>query len=114
MDEFIPRHPNWMYFPANAVKMPNEVAEVKVDKKEIIWKKETKERFDEIIKSVPMLLQPIARRMVNKKAMENALVRGSSFVEDKDMINAFVSETPRPFQSKMREKVAELGLSGWL
>jgi radical SAM superfamily enzyme YgiQ (UPF0313 family) len=112
MDEFIPKHPNWIYFPANAVKMPDE--EVKVRKKDILWKKEAKERFDEIIKSVPRLLQPIARRMVNKKAMENALGRGSSFVEDKDMIAAFVSETPRPFQFKMKEKVIEMGLSEWL
>jgi hypothetical protein len=30
------------------------------------------------------------------------------------MIAAFVSETPRPFQFKMKEKVIEMGLSEWL
>ena len=73
------------------------------------WNSAAKEKFDNMLSMIPFFQRKMAERLAGKKAAENAAVRGSKSVEEEDIVKAFVSETPAPFQATMRETAARAG-----
>jgi radical SAM superfamily enzyme YgiQ (UPF0313 family) len=104
-EEFFSRHPDWIYYPAHGVleKRPARTAEA-------VWGKDAKDCLDKALSSVPMLLRPIARKAVTKKAGALACERGLALVTSLEVRDAFLSETPGPFQGPLKETLRKLGL----
>jgi hypothetical protein len=73
------------------------------------WNPEAKAKFDNMIAMIPFFQRKMAQRLAGKKAEENAAARGASKVEEADIVSAFLSETPAPFQKSMRETAVKAG-----
>jgi radical SAM superfamily enzyme YgiQ (UPF0313 family) len=105
-EEFFGRHPGWLYYPARAVldKKPAKAPA------EVLWSGDAKDCLDKTLSSVPMLFRPIARKAVTKKASALAGERGLKAVTRLEIRDAFLSETPGPFQGPLKETLRKLGL----
>lgn len=73
------------------------------------WQAQTQERFKLMISKMPLFHRGIAQEAVTKKAEENARLRGSRVVEEKDVIGAFFSDVPSPFYSMMVRLLEQAG-----
>lgn len=76
----------------------------------INWDKATQEKFFKILEQIPDMLRGIAEIRVTKKAeslvrQENRLVIG-----EKDMVDAFFSETPGGFVGLMKNGMQDVGI----
>ncbi len=105
-EDYFRTHPDWVCYPAKGI-----IQEMRpVSKPEnVSWDAFAREVFEKVLLEVPALLRPIARKAVGKKAQITAS-RGSGKVVSEDVRDAFLSETPRPFQGPMREALKRLGL----
>jgi len=65
------------------------------------WDEITQNKFKGMISKIPVFHRGITLEVVTKKAEESAQARGSSQVEEVDVINAFFSDVPSPFYSMM-------------
>jgi collagenase-like PrtC family protease len=74
------------------------------------WDNETALLFGKLIKLSPPQFQSIAKVVISSLSEEKAKKRGSSIVENEDMIEAFIEGTPEPFQPDMREGLKKYGL----
>jgi hypothetical protein len=106
-EEFFRAHPGWIYYPANGVKAPKPA---KAAPGVIGWGADAKAAFDKLLSNVPVLLRPIAKRAAARKAESLARERGADAVDTACIRDAFLSETPGPFQGPMKETLRKLGL----
>jgi len=74
------------------------------------WEPSCKSLFEQLISSVEAEVRDIAKKVVGRQAEDNARERNSLLVEEQDMVNAFLSETPQNEQENMRKKLIELGI----
>ena len=65
------------------------------------WDKMTQEKYDAMISKIPLFHREITKRIVPTKAEENAKTRGSSVIEEPDVVQAFLTEVPKAFYSLM-------------
>ena len=77
---------------------------------EIIWREETKKKFDKIIKNLPQFHKTIAKRLIKDKSEELAAKRESEKVEEKDLIIAFFQEVPPAFKEMLRRLLSQLDI----
>jgi hypothetical protein len=75
----------------------------------IKWEDEAYRKYELMISKIPLFHREIAKQVVNKKAIINAVERGSSKVEEGDIIRAFLSEVPHTFYSLMVRLFEEVG-----
>ena len=68
---------------------------------ELKWENGARGKFNHMITRIPMFHREIAKIVVTKKAQQNAVERGSSQVEEPDIVKAFFSEVPKAFYSLM-------------
>jgi hypothetical protein len=73
------------------------------------WETGTQKKFELMISKIPLFHRGIAKHAVIKKAEENAKVRNSRLVEEKDVISAFFSDVPSPFYSMMVRLLEQTG-----
>ncbi len=73
------------------------------------WEKEALLKFNLMIEKIPLFHRKIAQQVVHKKAQLNAQERGSSLVEEPDIVRAFFSEVPFAFYSLMIRLLDEVG-----
>jgi len=73
------------------------------------WDSVVRERYDTMVRKIPLFHREIAKQIVEKKAMQNAHNRGSALVEEVDVIRAFFSEVPKAFYSMMIRLLDEVG-----
>ncbi len=69
--------------------------------KQLDWEKGAKDKFDRMIERIPLFHRAIAKEVVVKKANINAKDRGSSVVEESDIVEGFLTEVPKAFYSLM-------------
>jgi len=65
------------------------------------WENTAQDKFNNVIKRIPLFHRDIAYKVVFKKAEINARQRGASQVEESDIVRAFFSEVPMTFYSLM-------------
>lgn len=58
---------------------------------------------------IPIFHRRLAQEVVNKKAEQGAMSRGSSIVEESDIVQAFLTEVPKAFYSLMVRIMGEVG-----
>jgi len=73
------------------------------------WHPESKAKFDKMVSMIPFFQRKMAEKLGGKKAEANAAARGASVVEEADIVSAFISETPAPFQAMMRDTARKAG-----
>ena len=81
-----------------------------METKDITWEIATKEKYDVMIRKIPLFHREIARKVVDEKAVINAQERGSAQVEEEDLAHAFLSEVPAAFYSLMVRIMEHVGL----
>ncbi len=73
------------------------------------WETNAFKRYQLIISKIPLFHRDIAKIVVDKKAEINAQERGSSVIEEDDIVQAFQSEVPKAFYSLMIRLFDEVG-----
>jgi hypothetical protein len=66
-------------------------------------------KYNKMLNLIPVFHRRLAKEVVNKKAEEGAVARGSSMVEEKDIVQAFMTEVPKAFYSLMVRIMDEVG-----
>ena len=77
---------------------------------QVTWDEGTKKLFDQLIAKVPGPMQGFAEDRVSRKAENTVREDGRSEVTEKDMIDAFFSETPFGFHGPMKTDMESLGI----
>ncbi|MBI3602239.1 MAG: DUF2621 family protein [Candidatus Omnitrophica bacterium] len=73
------------------------------------WEKTALEKYHKMLQLIPVFHRGIAKEVVNKKAEQLALARGSSRVEEQDIVRSFLTEVPKAFYSLMVRIMDEVG-----
>lgn len=84
--------------------MPDTQAQLK-------WEAGSLEKFNTMIRKIPLFHREIAKQVVTKKALLNAQERGAGQVEEPDIVKAFFSEVPKAFYSLMIRLFVEVGFN---
>ena len=74
------------------------------------WEPVADEKYKKMITKIPLFHREIAKIVVDKKAPMLARERGSSLVEEQDIVRAFFSEVPMTFYSLMIRLLDEAGV----
>jgi len=77
---------------------------------EIKWDEDTKIKFKKLIERIPVFMRPIAENKVIKKAQELANKQKRTVMNEKDLVDAFFSETPGGFYGPMKVDMEELDI----
>jgi hypothetical protein len=77
---------------------------------ELQWEPTALEKYNQMLKRIPIFHREIARQVVCKKAEMNAKERGAAQIEESDLANAFLSEVPKAFYSLMIRIMDEVNL----
>ena len=73
------------------------------------WEKEALAKYQLMISKIPLFHREIAKIVVDKKAVMNALERNADRVKEEDIVSAFFSEVPKAFYSLMIRLMDEVG-----
>ncbi len=76
----------------------------------ITWEKSTQEQFLHILEQIPALIRGIAEIRVSRKAEGLVREQKRTTISEKDMVDAFFSETPPGFVPDMKKSMEELGI----
>ncbi len=73
------------------------------------WEDGVRQKYQLMITKIPLFHREIAQIVVDKKSEINAQERGSSVIEESDVVAAFLSEVPKAFYSLMIRLFDEVG-----
>ncbi|MBF0570475.1 MAG: DUF2621 family protein [Candidatus Omnitrophica bacterium] len=76
----------------------------------ITWDLATHNKFEQMIARVPIFLRDIAEKKVSQKAEDLIQKDGRTVVSEKDLVEAFFSETPFGFHGPMKSDMNELDI----
>jgi len=74
------------------------------------WDPDTQKKFDQMIGKMPVFVRGMAKKGVAAKAEGLAAEAGRSQVSERDLVDAFFSETPFGFQGMMKEDLKAVGI----
>jgi hypothetical protein len=74
------------------------------------WERSAQENFRNILGKIPVFLRPTAEKKVGQKAEALAAKEGRSEVTEKDLVDAFLSETPFGFHGPLKNDFKEFGI----
>lgn len=66
------------------------------------WDKATEIKFNQLLEKIPVFMRAIAAEKITKKAQALANADGRTSINEKDMVDAFFSETPFGFHGPMK------------
>lgn len=75
----------------------------------IEWEPIARQKYETMITKIPLFHREIAKIVVDKKAPMLAKERGSSMVQEEDIVRAFFAEVPMAFYSLMIRLLQEAG-----
>ncbi|MDD3375268.1 MAG: hypothetical protein PHY73_06050 [Candidatus Omnitrophica bacterium] len=78
-------------------------------KEEMLWDVKIQKKYEEMISKIPLFHREIINQVVPIKSQDNAKQRGSSVIEEKDVVSAFLTEVPKAFYSLMIRLMDEVG-----
>jgi hypothetical protein len=73
------------------------------------WDEVALGKYNKMLNLIPVFHRRLAQEVVNKKAEQDAQARGSSKVEESDIVKAFLAEVPKAFYSLMIRIMDEVG-----
>jgi hypothetical protein len=73
------------------------------------WDEAALGKYNKMLNLIPIFHRRLTQEVVNKKAEQSALARGSSTVEEADIVQAFLTEVPKAFYSLMVRIMGEVG-----
>ena len=76
---------------------------------QIKWDQQAFDKYQKMITKIPLFHREIAKIVVDKRAPIFAQERGSSIVEEQDIVRAFLAEVPLAFYSLMIRLFQEVG-----
>lgn len=76
----------------------------------IVWEKTTEEKFNQLLEKIPVFLRGMAQEKVSKKAEGIVAQEGRAQVTEKDLVDAFFTETPFGFHGPMKTDMEALGI----
>jgi len=76
----------------------------------IVWDTSARGNFEGILAKIPIFLRSIASKKVSQKAEMNARIENRGSVSQKNVIDAFFSETPFGFHGPMKLDMEALGI----
>lgn len=74
------------------------------------WDKEAEIKFIQLIEKIPIFLRGIAQEKIQKKAETLMTTDNRTKITEKDMIDAFFSETPFGFHGPMKNDMISVGI----
>ena len=74
------------------------------------WDAEALGKYNKMLNMIPVFHRRLAKEVVNIKAEQMAQARGSSKVEESDIVRSFLTEVPKAFYSLMIRTMDEVGL----
>lgn len=77
---------------------------------ELQWEPSALDKYNRMLRRIPIFHRDIARQVVCKKAEMNAKGRGSLQIQEKDLAQAFLSEVPKAFYSLLIRIMDEVKL----
>jgi hypothetical protein len=76
---------------------------------QIQWDPTARAKYEKMIEKIPLFHRQIAKIVVDKKAVQNAYLRGNGHVIEEDIVRAFLTEVPVAFYSLMIRLMDEVG-----
>jgi hypothetical protein len=73
------------------------------------WEAVALAKYNKMLNIIPTFHRRLTQEVVNKKAEENARLRGSRQVEEADIVEAFLTEVPKAFYSMMVRIMSDVG-----
>jgi hypothetical protein len=73
------------------------------------WDPVALSKYNKMLNLIPIFHRRLTQEVVNKKAEQGALARGSATVEETDIVQAFLTEVPKAFYSLMIRIMDEVG-----
>ena len=80
------------------------------DNEKISWDSAAQEKFARLIEKIPVFMRGIAKEKVSQKAESIIRKEGRQLVTEKDLVDAFFTETPFGFHGPMKSDMKEVGL----
>jgi len=74
------------------------------------WDEVALSKYNKMLNLIPIFHRRLAQEVVNKKAEQLAVGRGSLQVEEVDIVRAFLTEVPKAFYSLMVRIMGDVGL----
>ena len=74
------------------------------------WDAVALSKYNKLLNMIPTFHRRLAQEVVNKKAEQGAVARGSTTVEEADIVKAFLAEVPKAFYSMMIRIMDQVGL----
>lgn len=74
------------------------------------WDKEAQIKFRALIDKIPVFLRAVAEEKVAKRAETLAQKENHKEVTEKDLVDAFFTETPFGFHGPMKSDMKEIGV----
>jgi len=75
---------------------------------EISWDEQTQKQFEQLIEKIPVFLRSTAKEKVSKKAQSIVRDDNRTVIGEKDMVDAFFSETPFGFHGPLKTDMEEI------
>ncbi len=75
---------------------------------DITWDSATQKKFEQMVAKIPVFLRDIAQKKVFQKAVDFTQKDGRRIVSEKDLVDAFFSETPFGFHGPMKNDMDDL------
>ncbi|HBG62417.1 MAG: hypothetical protein A2Y03_03740 [Omnitrophica WOR_2 bacterium GWF2_38_59] len=73
------------------------------------WNLQAESKYKKMLSKIPLFHRQITQEVVDKMAPQNAQERQSKFVEEEDIIKAFLCEVPQTFYSIMIRLMEDVG-----
>ena len=73
------------------------------------WDASALSKYNKMLNMIPIFHRRFAQEVVNKKAEQSAVARGSATVEEIDIVQSFLAEVPKAFYSLMIRIMGEVG-----
>ena len=74
------------------------------------WDEEVARRFAGMLDLTPNLFREVAKETISEVAEANARGRGATFVEEWDLVHAYLQKTPEVFQPQVMENAMTVGI----
>ncbi len=74
------------------------------------WEQDTEIKFNKLLSKMPVFMRPMAEKALRERAEKVAAKDNRAVINEKDMVDAFFTETPFGFQGMMKNDLQAEGI----